>query len=87
MTGSKPKLKDLTDSDKIKLLEDVFSDEKGFQYAEFVRQVKLSFSKLFNGSVGDNQAKDFIKECSFKDWIHQEKPKEKYTLSSSLEPP
>lgn len=86
-TNRKQKLKDLKDEDKNRLIKDVFSDERGFRYGELVKQIKRSYSELFKEHVGDNQAKDFIKECNSKGWLHQEKPKGKYTLMSSMEPP
>lgn len=81
------KLKDFKNEDKNKLLEEVFSDNSGFMYAEFVKQIKMCYSELFKGPVGDNQAKAFIKECKTKGWINQKTLKGKYTLTSSLEPP
>jgi len=85
--GRKTKLVDLKEEDKIKLLRDVFSDKKGLMYGELKNQIKSSHNRLFKENVGDNQAKDFITECKSKKWIDQDKPKGKYTLSSSLEPP
>lgn len=83
----KDKLVDLKNEDKFKLLKEVFSDENGFMYGELVQQIKRSYSELSKEHVGDNQVKDFIKQCKTKGWINQEKPKSKYTLTSSLEPP
>jgi len=83
----KQKLNDLRNEDKIKLLKDIFSDDNEFMYSELVKQIKRSYSKLYKDSVGDNQAKGFIKECKSKGWINQKVHKGKYTLSSSLEPP
>ncbi len=86
-TSRKQKLKDFKKEDKIKLLVDVFSDEKGYKYGELKKQIQNSYITLFKESVGLNQAVDFITECKTKGWLHQEKSKGKYTLSSSLEPP
>ncbi|MFH4969324.1 AAA family ATPase [Gaetbulibacter sp. M240] len=86
-THRQKKLKDLTDEDKLKLLKDVFSDDKGFMYGGLKNQIKSSYSRLFKEQVGDNQAKDFITECKSRNWLAQKKPKGKYTLTSSLEPP
>ncbi|WP_242083176.1 AAA family ATPase [Aestuariivivens sediminis] len=86
-THRQKKLKDHTDEDKLRLLGDVFSDDTGLMYGELKNQIKSSYNGLFKENVGDNQAKDFITECKSKKWVDQEKPKGKYTLSSSLEPP
>lgn len=86
-TSRKQKLKDLKHEDKTKLLRDVFSNEKVFKYGELVKQTKQSYSKLFRETVGDNQAKDFIKECRLKKWINQKTHRGKYTLTSLLKPP
>lgn len=83
----KQKLSHLQNEDKNKLLKEVFSDENGFKYSDLVKQIKLSYSKLFEEHVGDNQSKDFITECKNKSWINQKTPKGKYTLTPSLEPP
>ena len=86
-TSRRQKLSHLKNEDKNKLLKEVFSDENGFKYSELVKQTKLSYSKLYKEHVGDNQVKDFIKECRAEGWINQKTLKGKYTLTSSLEPP
>lgn len=83
----KQKLAHLKNEDKNKLLKEVFSDENGFKYSELVKQIKRSYSRLYKENVGDNQIKDFIKECRAEGWINQKTLKGKYTLTSSLEPP
>ncbi|TBN03218.1 mobilization protein [Hyunsoonleella flava] len=87
VSNRKPKLKDLNDEDKIKLLKEVFSKENGYKYGELKKQIQSSYIALFKESIGLNQAVYFITECKSKRWIDQDKPKGKYSLSSSLEPP
>ncbi|WP_242133423.1 AAA family ATPase [Aestuariivivens marinum] len=86
-SSRKIKLVDLKDEDKLKLLRDAFSDDNGLMYSELKNQIKSSYNGLFKENVGDNQTKDFITECKSKKWLEQKKPKDKYSLSSSLEPP
>ena len=80
-------LESLKDEEKQRLLKDVYSDVPSFMYRELVSQIKSSYNKLHEESVGDNQAKSFITECKEKKWILQKTHKGKYILSSSLEPP
>ncbi|GAA4292705.1 AAA family ATPase [Aestuariibaculum suncheonense] len=87
ISNRKTKLADIKTEDKLKLLRDVFSVTKDFRYKELVNQIKESYRKLFKVHVGDNQIKEFITECNSRNWINQEKPKSKYTLTSSLESP
>jgi hypothetical protein len=61
--------------------------KKVLSISELVKQIKLSYSKLYGEHVGDNQIKDFITECKNKGWINQKTPKGKYALTPSLEPP
>ena len=71
---------------KNQLLKVVFSEEDAaFSYGDLVKQVKSSYQKLFNDPIGDNQVKDFIKECKSKGWLLQKTVKGKYTLGLSLE--
>lgn len=85
--SSKQKLSCLGEGEKKKLLDDVFNVANDFMYGKLVKQIKLSYAKLYKETIGDNQAKEFITECRAKGRIHQERHKGKYTLMSSLEPP
>ena len=69
--------KDLNGDMKSKLLEDVFNRQKEFTYGALESQIRISFKEMYGNTIGDNQAKEFIKQLKEAQIIHQPDGKNK----------
>jgi hypothetical protein len=69
--GTKPKERKLSKKEtlikvSLEVLNECFNNENktvGIGYGEFLSKVKRAYLKINNDSLGDNYAKDFIKDC------------------------
>lgn len=66
------------------IIYDAFNNEIAIKYAELVRRVKLSYSKVMGLSIGDNKARDIISLCKLNGFIEQKAEREPYTLIDTL---
>jgi hypothetical protein len=67
------------------IIYDAFKGETSIKYAELVRRVKLSYSKIIGLSIGDNKARDIISICKLNRFIEQRADREPYTLIDTLD--
>ena len=70
-------IKDLNADMKSKLLEDVFNRQKELTYGALEAQIRISFKEMYGNTIGDNQAKEFIKQLKEAQIIHQPDGKNK----------
>lgn len=60
------------------------SQEKGIMYGDFRDKVKRAFLKITTETLGDNYAKDFIKECTEQSRVLYEPTNKRYFLGDNL---
>ena len=70
----------LDDSELHRILSDAFTIEGNFLYKKLIDQLRLSYKKLQNKTIGYNKAVDLIKRAKFNGFLHQETDKGPYTL-------
>jgi RecA-family ATPase len=69
-----------SETEKYKLLIEVYSNGEQFGYSELVRQLKIAYKKLNDKNLGDNKTKEFISYCKNQKWLIQETDKAPYKI-------
>jgi len=65
---------DLNFGNKNEILDEIYKHGENFRYGDLVVQVKLSFGKVLDKSIGDNKAKSFISSCKNDNLISKTAP-------------
>lgn len=83
--GKRIMIKDLNDSQKLKLLSDAFKGVKELSRADLMLNLENSFRSIYANSIGQNQIVKFIQECKDTGLVNQPKGNRKPYVQTTLD--